>query len=192
MVHSKRVRHHLASRSNTEHLAHKLVLLPACTTLHPENVKGWNERPHDVIFFEKYADVNRSAVGNRLHKLLKDAGLDIVHMVYNSRGRLYTKEEMMEAANSTKFIIYFSFYDTGAIGLKEIQCFGVYAFSCQQDLVANRETGMYVPELDSNDMETAVKKILLRMKQVGDSHPDTKKMAKSNRMCHKQGRGKML
>lgn len=92
----------------------------------------------------------------------------------------YTKERMMSVANSTRFIVYFSFYDTGAIALKEIQSFGVYSFSCQQDLVANRETGMYVPELDTDDMEGAAKKILHRMKQVSESHPDTMKMARSN------------
>lgn len=181
MVHSRRVRNHLTSRSNTEHLAHKLPLLPACTALHPKTVKKWNERTYDVIFFEKYPDRDNKKDGKKLHQLLRNAGLKIVHLVYDGvESHRYTREQMMAFANSTKFIIYFSFYDTGAIGLKEIQCFGVYSFSCQQDLVANRETGMYVPELDNHDMEGAVLKILKRMKEVNEMNPDAMAMAKSN------------
>ena len=36
---------------------------------------------------------------------------------------------MVELANNSKFIVYFSFFDTGAIDLKEIQNHGVFTFS---------------------------------------------------------------
>lgn len=50
-------------------------------------------------------------------------------------------------ANKTNFIIYFSFFDTGTIGLKEIQNYWVFTFSHQRDLIIHNDTGLYVPEL---------------------------------------------
>ena len=47
---------------------------------------------------------------------------------------------MKELANNSKFIIYFSFFDTGAIGLKEIQNYGVIAFSLQKEFIIDNET----------------------------------------------------
>ena len=71
---------------------------------------------------------------------------------------------MTELAYNSKYIIYFSFYDTGAIGLKEIQNYGVFAFSHQKDLVINNiECGTHDEKLklyfnkDENKQNNSVK-----------------------------------
>ena len=109
------------------------------------------------LFFEKYADLDRQKQGLDLLTLLKRSTNNIVTIRYGS----YKKKEIKELANNSRFIIYFSFYDTGAIGLKEIQNYGVVTFSHQKDLVISDETCFYIPELEStNDMSPAANKIL--------------------------------
>ena len=86
---------------------------------------------------------------------------------------------MIKIANNSKFIIYFSFFDNGAIGLKEIQNYGVIAFSHQKDLIIDNYTSYYVPELaDENDMKTSYKIIKNKIKQIMQSHPDSRYIAK--------------
>ena len=40
-------------------------------------------------------------------------------------------------------IIYFSFFDTGAIGLKEIQNLGVICFTHQKEFVIDKESNSF-------------------------------------------------
>ena len=98
----------------------------------------------------------------------------------------YTKEKMEYLANNTKFIIYFSFFDTGAIGLKEIQNYGVYAFSHQKDLIVHKDTGFYVPELaDEYNMSKAYQIIMKKIEIITNLNPNAQYIAKINQEINK-------
>ena len=74
---------------------------------------------------------------------------------------------MIKLANNAKFIIYFSFYDTGAIGLKEIHNYGVIAFTHQKEFVISNDTSFFVPELaDEDNIDSAYKIILNKSKNL--------------------------
>jgi uroporphyrinogen-III decarboxylase len=93
---------------------------------------------------------------------------------------------MKYLANNSKFIIYFSFFDTGAIGLKEIQNYGVFAFSHQRELIIHKDTGFFVPELDNKkDMSKAYKIIMKKIEIITNLHPNTKSFAKINQNINK-------
>jgi len=78
-------------------------------------------------------------------------------------------------------MIYFSFYDTGAIGLKEIQNYGVFAFTLQKVLAIHKKTSLYIPELENIDnMEPAFNIIMQKMKAISDSNPNTRIIARIN------------
>ena len=81
--------------------------------------------------------------------------------------------------------IYFSFYDTGAIGLKEIQNYGVFAFTHQKDLVIDNETSFYIPELSTIDnISLASKKIIDTIDIVSKKNPNLELIAKKNQMIN--------
>jgi len=182
IVHSNRVKNHLAKKSNTSYLKNKLKIVRACTNLKPNHIKGFKERKIDIILFEKYEDLNRTKQGAQLFELFNNSSLKIVKLKY----RNYTKQQMMILAGNSKFVIYFSFYDTGAIGLKEIQNFGVISFSHQKDLVINKYASYYIPELDNEfDMKAAYEKIMSKIKRLILSYPDSKKIAKKNQEINK-------
>ena len=101
--------------------------------------------------------MNRTKQAQELLILFRNSSLKIERLVYGN----YSKKQMISLANNSKFIIYFSFYDTGAIGLKEIQNFGVFTFSHQKDLIIDNDTGFLVSELaDEFDMKKAYSKIM--------------------------------
>jgi len=143
VVHSDRVKNYLAQKSNTTSMIQKYQNVRACTNLKPENIKRFNDRTIDIIFFEKYYDLDRSKQGNELFDLLKSSKKKVVRMKYGN----YNKTQMIELAQNSKFIIYFSFFDTGAIGLKEIQNFGVITFTHQKEFILDKSAGFYIPEL---------------------------------------------
>ena len=92
---------------------------------------------------------------------------------------------MVELANNSKFIVYFSFFDTGAIDLKEIQNQGVFAFSHQKDLVI-RKTGFYIPELtNENDMKEEYINIMKKIEIILNKHSNTQLIAKINQEINK-------
>lgn len=89
-------------------------------------------------------------------------------------------------ANNTKFIIYFSFFDTGAIGLKEIQNYGVFTFSHQREFIIHNDTGLYVPELsDNKNMSQAYKIIMNKMEKVINLSPNALSNANINQEINK-------
>lgn len=93
---------------------------------------------------------------------------------------------MIKIANNSKFIIYYSFLDTGAIGLKEIQNFGVIAFSHQKDLIINKETSFYILELaNKKDMEKAFIHIMKIIKYFINNKPNTKLIEEMNQDINK-------
>ena len=168
---------YLAKRSNTEHNIHKFKIINACSNLKPGKVKTFKERKIDILFFEKYADFNHSFQGQRLLSLFKKTKKNVISIQYGS----YNKKIIKQLANDSKFIIYFSFYDTGAIGLKEIQNFGVISFIHQKDLFINNETCFLIPELAYNyNMKLAFNKILGIIDKISSTNPNCELIAKKN------------
>jgi len=181
-VHSERVKNHLINRTNTMKLIKKFKIIRPCTNIKPKNIKPFSKREIDILFFEKYQDFNLSEQGNQILNLFYNSSKRIERLKYES----YTKEKMEYLANNTKFIIYFSFFDTGAIGLKEIQNYGVYAFSHQRDLIIHNETGLYVPELaNEHDMSQAYQIIIKRIEIITNLNPNSQSIAKINQEINK-------
>ena len=180
-VHSKRVMNYLSLRSNTTYNIDKFKIIRACSNLKPKKVKQWNERKIDIIFFEKYADFNHSIQGEKLFALFNKTKKKIVSIKYGS----YNKKILKKLANNSKFIIYFSFYDTGAIGLKEIQNFGVISFVHQEDLIINNETCFLIPELANfHNMKPAFEKIMSTIEIISTKCPDCELIANKNQYAN--------
>ena len=115
-------------------------------------------------------------------ELFKNSSLKIETLKYGN----YSKIIMINLASNSKFIIYFSFFDTGAIGLKEIQNYGVIAFSHQKDLVIDNYTSYYIPKLaDDYDMKTTFIIIIEKIKKIIQINPDSKYIAKKNQEINK-------
>ena len=181
-VHSKRVRNHLARKSNTTHLLTKYKIIRPCTNLNPKIVKPFDNRKIDILFFEKYQDLDHSYQGAQILNLFKNTSKTIEQLIYGN----YTKEKMINLANDSKFIIYFSFYDSGAIGLKEIQNYGVLAFTHQKDLVIDKDTSFFVPELANEyDLKPAFFSIMKQIKKLTNAHPNTQLIAIKNQNINK-------
>lgn len=155
----------------------KYIIIRPCSNLSPKKVKPFSKRKIDILFFEKYKDLNRSIQGIQILKLFKKSSKKIIRIKYGQ----YSKELMKKLANNSKFIIYFSFFDTGAIGLKEFQNYGVFAFSHQKDLIIDKETGFFVPELANvKNMKYAFNIIMKKIKIISKTFPDAEKIAKKN------------
>ena len=181
VVHSKRVLTYLAKRSNTTNNLKQYKIVRACSNIKPIKVKKFKSRKIDILFFEKYADLNRQKQAQELLSLLKNSTYNIVSIKYGS----YTKKKIKELANNTRFIIYFSFYDTGAIGLKEIQNYGVFSFSHQIDQIIDNETSFYIPELENTiNMKIAANKILNIIQNISIRNPNLELIAKRNQMIN--------
>ena len=148
----------------------------ACTYFLPKDIKPFNERNIDIILYEKYPDLNRREQGKQLFELLKETNKRIEIL---KRGN-YTRDTEFNLACDTKFVIYFSFYDTGAIALKEIQNYGVIAFTLQKDLAFDNKTSYYIPELEDYDITPAFNKIMKIIDDINKIDPNTKKIADIN------------
>lgn len=172
----------MTGRTNTTYLKNKFKIVRACTNLKPIHIKNFKDREIDIILFEKYEDLNRTKQGAELFELFNKSSLKVERLKY----RYYTKKQMMSLSENSKFIIYFSFFDTGGIGLKEIQNHGVISFSHQQDLANNRYASYYIPELaDKVDMKKAYNKIMLIIRRLMKFTPNSKKIAKQNQEINK-------
>ena len=170
MVHSNRVRDYLAKKSNiSQDIITQFKIVRPCTNLKPKNINSFKNRSIDIILFKKFAELNRTKQADKLLELFKYSSLKIESLVYG----YYNESQMMNLANNSKFIIYFSFYDTGAIGLKEIQNFGVFTFSHQKDLVIDNNTSFFIPELTNEyDMKPAFLKIMGIIENITISEPN--------------------
>ena len=181
-VHSERVVNYLSKRSNTINLINKFKIIRPCTNIKPKNIIPFIKRKIDILFFEKYSDFDQSQQGIQFLNLLKNSSKKIERLKYGN----YTKKEIEYLANNTKFIIYFSFFDTGAIGLKEIQNYGVFAFSHQRDLIIHNDTGFYVPELaNEKDLIQAYKIIMNKIEIVTNLNPNAQLIATINQEINK-------
>ena len=182
VIHSNRVRDHLIKCSNTTDYINKYIIMRPCTNFKPNKVTKFNKRKIDIIFFEKYMDSNHFEQGKELISYLNKTNKTIVNIKYGH----YQQNLIKSLANNSKFIIYFSFFDTGAIGLKEIQNFGVIAFTHQKDLVIDNETSFYIPELASiNNINIAYEKIINIIENVSRKNPNSKLIAEKNQMINK-------
>jgi len=176
-VHSKRVKDYLMEKTNTFKLEHKFIIIRPCTNLKPIKIKSFIERKIDLLFFEKYADLNRMEQGKELLNLFKNTSKNIVTIKYGS----YNKKIINELASDSKFIIYFSFFDTGAIGLKEIQNHGVICFTHQKEFVIDNESSFYISELASiNNIKLAFDKIMIIMERISKLNIKSEIIAKKN------------
>lgn len=181
-VHSERVRNYLAQKSNTFKFIKKYKIIRPCSNLKPKYIKPFIKRKVDILFFEKYADLNRRQQGKELLKFFNNSSKAIEKLEYG----YYTNEKMQRLANDSKFIIYYSFYDTGAIGLKEIQNYGVFAFTHQKDLVINKDTTFLIPELSNeNNLQIAYKIIIGIIEKIIKTHPNSEEIAKLNQEYNK-------
>ena len=176
VVHSTRVRDHLASRSNNTDLLNKFILMRPCSYFRPKDIKTFQERSIDIILYEKYPDSDRRMQGKQLLELLNSTGKKIESLVSGN----YTRDTELILASDAKFVIHFSFYDTGALSLKEIQNHGVIAFAHQKDLIFSNQTGYLIPELEYYDMVLAFHKIMKIIDEVSRTNPDTQKIADIN------------
>ena len=88
--------------------------------------------------------------------------------------------------NNLKIIIYFSFYDTGAIGLKEIQNYGVICFTHQKEFAIDNETSFFISELANIDnINIAFNKIMDIIEKISKSNINTELIAKKNQIINK-------
>ena len=176
VVHSNRVRDHLMIKSNTQDLINKYILLRSCTSNIPNDIKPFQERENDIILFQKYADSDHSKQGKQLLSLLEGTNKKIKQLYYGN----YKREDEFLLAKNSKFIIYFSFYDSGAVALKEIENYGVITFTLQKDFVINDESGYYIPELELDDITPAFNKIINIIEEISHKNPDSIRIAKKN------------
>lgn len=184
-VHTNRVKNHLIQKSNTQNMRNKYINIRPCTNLKPENIKSFDNRTIDILFFEKYADLNRKNQGLQLIKLFQNTNKKVYQLKYGN----YTKDQMKELANNSKFLIYFSFFDCGPIGLIEIQNHGVFIFTHQKEFILDKNTGFFVPELlKYNDMEIAFNIIMKKIDVISKLKPKSEIIAKinqKNNQCEK-------
>ena len=71
VVHSNRISNYLAERSKSTNNIRKFKIVRACTNLNPKRINSFKKRKIDILFFEKYKDLNRIKQGNKLLYLLK-------------------------------------------------------------------------------------------------------------------------
>ena len=110
----------------------------------PKDIKSFRTRNVDIILFEKYPDANHRKQGKKLYDLFQNINKTIISMKYGN----FTRNSLILLSSDSKFVIYFSFYDSESIALKEIKNYGVITFSFQRDLVVSDKTGYYIPELE--------------------------------------------
>ena len=181
-IHTDRAKFHLANRSNTLNMIKKYKNIRQCSNLIPKNIKSFKERTIDILFFKKYIDLDRKREGNLLLNLLNKTGKKIEVIKYG----YYNKEIMKKLSNNSKFIIYFSFYDIGPIGLIEIQNHGVILFTHQKEFVIDNNSSFFVPELaNKDDMKPAFNIIMEKIELISKSNPNLELIAKTNQNYYK-------
>ena len=186
VVHSKRIRKYLSSKSNTTDLLYKYKFLRPCTNLIPKYIKNFENRTIDIIYFEKFDDLDKRKQSEKLLNYFNKTNLTIERITFRTYRKNNTRERIMKLANNTKFIIYYSFYDIGGITLKEIQNYGVFCFTHEEDFVLNEETTFLIPELhNDNNMKPAFDKIIKIIQRISNSHPNIQLIAKINQDVNK-------
>ena len=186
VVHSKRIRKYLSSKSNTTDLLNKYKFLRPCTDLVPKYIKNFENRTIDIMYYEKFDDLDKRKQSEKLIKYFIKTKLKVERITFVKYRKFNNKKRIMKLANNAKFIIYFSFYDIGGITLKEIQNYGVFCFTHEEDFALNEKTSFLIPELHSkNNMKPAFDKIMKKIQKISNSHPNTQLIAKINQDVNK-------
>jgi hypothetical protein len=176
VVHSERVRNYLMSRSRTEGLAKKYMLAPGCAYESMDlTVPVFVNRSWDILLFEKYADRDMRAEGSHLYALMIRDHFSVIRVRYGK----FNRRDLEFHGMHSRFIVYFSFYDTGAIAFLELQNLGGYSFSFQAEFL-QEQTGSFVPALESNVSEGWVK-IRSRIREIALASPNCTEYARLNR-----------
>ena len=106
VVHSKILRDYMVLKTNTSDMINKYKILRPCTNLKPKNIKKFNNRSIDILFFEKYKIVKKQA--SFLIEIFRNyTNKNIVHITYGN----YKRKDMEILANNSKlwgFCIYTS------------------------------------------------------------------------------------
>ena len=182
IVHSKRIGKYLSSKSNTTDLLHKYKFLRPCTNLIPKYIKNFESRTIDIIYFEKIDDMDKIKQSKQLFKYFINANLTVERIIFGE----FTNKRIMNLANNTKFIIYYSFYDIGGITLKEFQNYGVFCFTYEEDFVLSKKTSFLIHELNYDyNMKSTFEKIMKIIHRISNSHPNTQLIAKINQDINK-------
>ena len=176
VVHTTRVRDFLAKRSGTTDLLNNFIMFRPCSFNLPRDIKSFRSRKIDFLLFEKYFDADHRKQGAKLYKLLNSTNRTIEVVKYGT----FKRDYLLFLSSDSKFVIYFSFYDPGAIALKEIQNYGVINFSLQKDLVISNKTGYFIPELEDKDITPAFNKIMNIANSLYKNTPNSKKIARIN------------
>lgn len=77
--HSQRVVNHLINRTNinNSNLFKKFKIILPCTNIKPKNINSFTNRKIDILFFEKYQDLDHSQQGTQLLNLLNNTSKKI-------------------------------------------------------------------------------------------------------------------
>lgn len=153
IVHSKRVFYHISKRSKTADMKEKYIFFPTCADKPVTPIKSFKKRKYDILFYEKYADVDYMQNGTVLIELLKKK-YKIKRISYIN-GKYYNKNKLLNFANNSRFLIYYSFYDTGAIALMEMQNYGIFTFSLQSEFLDIR-TGILIESLNNDHLKSFI------------------------------------
>ena len=104
VVHSNRVRDYLSKKSNiSQDIIKKFKIARPCTDLKPKIINSFKNRANDIIFFEKFADLNRTKQAYQLLDLFNNSSIKIEKLVYGN----YNESQMIQLANNSKYIIVF-------------------------------------------------------------------------------------
>ena len=69
----------------------------------PKIINSFKNRANDIIFFEKFADLNRTKQAYQLLDLFNNSSIKIEKLVYGN----YNESQMIQLANNSKYIIVF-------------------------------------------------------------------------------------
>lgn len=146
VTHSNRVKFHIIKSNKCYLYTHKYIILKPCieTDFIKLYTNKYSERYIDFLVYIKYADISRKKderiLINYLSKIYK-----IVIVKYGN----HTKQSLLYLANNSKFVIYYSFYDTGALSLVEMKLMGIWPISHQEEFI-EQGYGSFIKELDTN------------------------------------------
>lgn len=153
VVHHRRISNHLMNRTNSYFQYKKYLKFPCCIKYEKDStIIKWDERKIDFLIYLKYVDCNHSIDGEILINSL-NSSYKVIVFRYGS----YSTNNLINAARNSKVVIYFSFYDTGAIALIEIQRMGVFTVAVQKEFITD-QNGLYLPELEFN-IDSAISKL---------------------------------
>lgn len=163
IVHHNRISNHLMNRTKSYHQFKKYLIFPCCIMYERDSsILKWENRNFDFLIYIKYIDSNHMRDGNTLINSLNST-YKVIVFYYG----YYTTNILIKYAKTSKVVIYFSFYDTGAIALLEMQRMGVFTITLQKEFITN-ENGIYLPELEYN-IQKAISKLNEVIKRKYDS-----------------------